>query len=611
MRKWKVGLFAALIGTGVCLLSGCGQVDETILDAEADFSVNISLPFSTTTPLPDHLDVPQQVVIDANGNVTVNDSSLLNSSFTRPSEEDTTEYTTLSLGDTGFAVQTLQQRLQELGYFSAGVSGIFDVQTETAVKRFEQTYGIMQTGIATSVFQTKLFSEDAPVYGSDAYNTAVVSQYTTLQSGAVGSSVYALQHRLKELGYPIQELTAVFDEQTAQAVRLFYTAYGLEPQSVAYISMQKELYAEDAIPYSIDGQVQQTEEDDSTLVPGNVGTLVMQIQNRLIQLGYMSSVASGIYDSETEAAVRLFEEACGLESTGTLPYELQAILLSDQAPAYGTTYTAPDATYTDLAEGSQGEAVSALQERLIELGYATGAGDGVYGAQTTAAVQMFQRYNGLEETGTATAQVQARLFSPTAISYQDVLNGITVNNTPQPSATPQPSPSPTPVPASATETLQLGATGEGVESIQKRLNELGYACPESGTYDEDTMAAMRTFQAAVGVSQTGEATAEMRVYIASKAAPANGIRMYTSTQDYVTLREGDTGDAVTRLQQRLWQLGYLLTENVEDSVGTFHSETCAAVMSAQAAMGYAQPDGVAGPEFQCFLFSDYADYIKK
>ncbi len=603
----KYALLAALLAVAAGLLGGCGEVDDSVFESTADFSVSINVPFATTAPEEDAQSQQEQVAIDANGKVTVNDASLLNSSYTRPSTSDS-EYETLSLGDTGLAVQALQQRLQELGYFTGGVSGIFDAQTETAVRRFEQTYGIMQTGIATQAFQEALFSSTAPVYGTAEYQSAVVSQYTTLQRGAVGSSVYALQHRLEELGYPISELTGVYDEETEHAVELFYEACGLEPQPVAYIAMQQSLYAENAPRYADGSPGQAAAGDENTLTIGNVGTLVMQLQQRLTELGYLNSSPTGIYDEETAAAVRLFEEACGLQPTGTLSYSVQGILLSDQAPAYGTVYTGASGDYTDLAEGDEGEAVRALQERLIELGYASGAGDGVYGEQTAIAIRMFQRYNNLDETGAATAQVQAALYSPTALSYDDVLSGITVQNTPVPEA----SPAPTPVPeASSAETLELGDRGSVVEQIQARLCEMGYTCDLTGVYDESTASAMRAFQAAVGVSQTGEATPEMQRYIYSRAAPFNGIQMYNSTQDYAKLQEGDTGEAVMRVQQRLWQLGFLLTEDVQDSIGVYHDMTTAAVRSAQVAMGYPEPDGIAGPEFQCFLFSPYGEQLQR
>lgn len=616
MRKLKTGLLAIALAAGACLFTGCGQVDETILETNADFSVNINVPYSTTTPLPDYLNVPDQVVIDANGGVTVNDPSLLNNSYTNVKANES-QYTTLSLGDTNTSVQALQERLQALGYYSAGVSGIFDEETVAAVKRFEQTYGIMQTGIATPTFQAKLFSESAPIYGSEAYDSAVISQYTTLQRGAVGSSVYALQHRLKELGYPIKELSGVYDTATEKAVSLFGAAYGLKNQTVAYIALQKELYSDSARAYSADGSVVH-QSSNSSLGLGNAGTSVMQVQNRLIALGYLDGSASGMFDAETDAAVREFEAACGVSPSGRLTTELQSILMSDDAPAYGTTYATAEKTYVDLYEGCEGEEVRLLQERLIELGYAAGAGNGIYGSETTSAVRLFERYNGMEETGRATAFVQSHMFSPSALSYQDILNGITY-------ATPAPAtPEPTEVPEgpeidisgevdpnTGLRTLTLDCAGDDVSSIQARLNELGYSCNSSGVYDESTASAMRLFQAAIGVSQTGDATPSMQQYIQTKAAPSSQYRLFNSTQSFTSLQEGDTGDNVTQLQQQLWKLGYLLTDDVQNSVGTFHDKTREAVISAQRAMGYADPDGVASIEFQCFIFSDYNYLIKK
>ena len=49
--------------------------------------------------------------------------------------------------------------------------------------------------------------------------------------------------------------------------------------------------------------------------------------------------------------------------------------------------------------GSRGENVRKVQERLIQWGYMTGSADGVYGAQTQAAVKQFQRKYGLTADG--------------------------------------------------------------------------------------------------------------------------------------------------------------------------------------------------------------------
>ena len=71
----------------------------------------------------------------------------------------------------------------------------------------------------------------------------------------------------------------------------------------------------------------------------------------------------------------------------------------------------------------------------------------------------------------------------------------------------------------------------------------------------------------------------------------------------------NTGDAVTNLQRRLWQLGYLIKGDVKDSIGTFNDATRQAVVDAQLKMGYGSADGVAGVEFQSFLYSKYGDKL--
>ena len=210
------------------LLCGCGSIDENLLDTQANTSVEISMPYATATPLPENMSAPEAIVIDADGNVTLNDTSVIEGDFqSLRAQEQQTEYRSLSLGNTGIAVQALQLRLKDLGYFDGDVSGLYDNDTETAVKRFEQTFGTMQTGVATPKLQLKLFASTAPAYGTDAYNNAVLSQYSILRPGTVGSSVYALQQRLKNLDYPITDLTGVYDDQTAECVRLFYATYGL------------------------------------------------------------------------------------------------------------------------------------------------------------------------------------------------------------------------------------------------------------------------------------------------------------------------------------------------------------------------------------------------
>lgn len=642
MRSWRTVTLAIMAAGSCLLLSGCVTIDEEILNTQADTSVQINMPYATATPLPGDQSAPQAIVIDADGNVTLNDSSVIEGDFqSARDQEQQTEYRSLSLGNTGIAVQALQLRLKDLGYFTGDVSGLFDSDTEAAVKRFEQTYGTMQTGVATAKLQLKLFASSAPAYGTDAYNTAVVSQYTVLRPGTVGSSVYALQQRLKNLEYPIGELTGVFDDQTAECVRLFYAAYGLASSEVANVAMQRELYADTAKVYdpsiqvlvtlSPDEEAQQAyiaipedggEIDESTAIAlGNSGTRVSMIQRRLIDLGYMEEGSdSGVFDQATQEGVNRFLSAIGRTPNGMLTLDMQEFLLSEGAPAFAGEVTVAD--FTNLNVGDSGEAVMNLQRRLVELGYANGTPNGEYGQATINAVAFYQQCNGLEPDGLATAWLQSMLFSRTALTYEQSqrnLNGFD-SSTAEPEQTApdggegEASPEATPSPGD-TDTLffnlVVGSTGNAVTALQNRLVELGYLEMPSTVYDEATRDAVTAFQRAIGVPPTGEASASLQRYIYSKAAPSASVRFESTGDSYESLRSGDAGDAVTALQKRLWELGFLAKDDVKDSVGTFNEATRQAVISAQLKMGYGSADGTASIEFQNFLFSKYGEMIKE
>ena len=90
----------------------------------------------------------------------------------------------------------------------------------------------------------------------------------------------------------------------------------------------------------------------------------------------------------------------------------------------------PNPSYRLLKQGSKGDRVKKVQERLIELGYLTGEADGVYGNQTRRAVQRFQYYNGLQQDGQAGAVTQTVLFeSETVVAA--------VTPTPEATSTPE------------------------------------------------------------------------------------------------------------------------------------------------------------------------------
>lgn len=587
--------FTSLVLTGglfvLCVaLGGCdAQIDESILTAQANYNIDISLPYATVTPPPAFKEETEALVIDSEGSVTVNDAAALLESGASAGNEQSSNYKSLRLGNTGLAVQALQTRLQELGYFTAGVSGIFDSETEQAVRRFEQTYGTMQTGVATSELQQRLFASDALIYGSDAYNKAVISQYKVLQRGDVGSSVYALQQRLKNLGYPIDALTGIFDNETANAVMLFYEAYGLTADDVANVALQKELYSDSARAYG-----------GGTVQTGASVTLrsLADIQQRLIDLGYLSGAADGELDARTEIAIKLFEETCGQLPSGAVTAELQAQLESEYAPSFDTL----GSQYSNLIEGASGDEVLRLQTRLIALGFASGTPNGEYGGATTAAIRLFQNRNGLDETGIASSYVQAVLFSSFALN----IDGETMQN-----IAPQSTDTPAEAEAIADETdaqpagevLRTGSSSDAVLTLQSRLTELGYITSLTGTYDELTSRAVSGVQTALGLEATGEADAGLVEFILSEAAPRSGIIYAQADLTYPTLREGDAGDALDALQDRLRKLGYLTKKQVS---GSFDETTAQAIVQIQNALGLTS-SGEVSPALLSYLLSDASD----
>ncbi len=67
--------------------------------------------------------------------------------------------------------------------------------------------------------------------------------------------------------------------------------------------------------------------------------------------------------------------------------------------------------YPQLQRGSRGEEVTALQQRLIDLGYLDDDADGIFGPNTEAAVRAARQAAGFEESGAADDAFQFALYA--------------------------------------------------------------------------------------------------------------------------------------------------------------------------------------------------------
>lgn len=67
--------------------------------------------------------------------------------------------------------------------------------------------------------------------------------------------------------------------------------------------------------------------------------------------------------------------------------------------------------YPELASGSRGEDVVALQTRLIELGYLDDDADGIFGRNTEAAVRAARQAADFDDSGVADDDFQHALYA--------------------------------------------------------------------------------------------------------------------------------------------------------------------------------------------------------
>ena len=157
----------------------------------------------------------------------------------------------ISRNDTGAEVTRVQNRLAELGYFSANPTGFFGSITEDAVTRFQRDQGLQADGVVGSQTLSALFgASTSPQAVSQAtQNTsapAPTSSSNTTPSGAISSATAnpataQLQRDLALLGYDPGTIDGIFGSRTATAVEAFQQASGLTINGVPSIDTLEAL----------------------------------------------------------------------------------------------------------------------------------------------------------------------------------------------------------------------------------------------------------------------------------------------------------------------------------------------------------------------------------
>ncbi len=322
---------------------------------------------------------------------------------------------TVRRGDKGDDVTSVQQRLKDLGYYTGKVTGTFNEDTEKALKAFQVKSSIEADGVCGPVTRTVLFGINAiyavataiPVITETAPPAPITEDNViVIKAGSRGEAVLQLQKRLQELGYYASRLDGVYLTEDITAVRAFQKASGLKVDGKAGYQTQSLLYSDGAIR----GNAVTGGTTSATLRYGSTGAEVSTLQNRLIELGYLTGTADGKFGIATKSALIAFQKASNLVGDGVAGAKTLAALNSTTAA--GNTVS----TSTTLRVGTVSDAVKDLQNRLITLGYLTGKADGNFGVQTSLALMAFQKANGLTADGVAGAKTLNKINNTGAIT---------------------------------------------------------------------------------------------------------------------------------------------------------------------------------------------------
>lgn len=150
---------------------------------------------------------------------------------------------------------------------------------------------------------------------------------------------------------------------------------------------------------------------------------------------------------------------------------------------------------------------------------------------------------------------------------------------------------PVPETGAAPEYYRVGVEHETVTKLQERLMELGFMDNDEPTeyYGAVTQAAVKSFQRQNNLAQDGI------------VGPSTWQAIMDPGAKYYAVGNGDQGDDIQRIQSRLYELGYLATEDLV--TGNFGDKTQEAVIKLQEVNNIEQ-DGRVGRQTMNLLYSD-------
>ncbi len=308
------------------------------------------------------------------------------------------------------------------------------------------------------------------------------------------------------------------------------------------------------------------------LTQGARGEAVKLVQQALVNQGVaVGGGVDGIFGAATTLALKSFQASKGVSASGAVDEATALALGLATSPLLG------------LTKGVTGPAVKQLQTLLIASSVpVNGGADGIFGNGTAAALVQYQTAHGFKATGTVD------------FSTAGALGGVTMILSP---ATPAPlMPAAVVVaPPSPLLGLAYGALGANVKSLQVILASAGLTLlgGPDGVFGTATLAALKKFQAAKGLTQTGKVDQATATALSDVALNLLTLAPVISTpvapipapSPFVGLKSGSVGAAVKQLQTALIAAGVSLMGGVD---GIFGPATSNGLREFQASQGINQ-----------------------
>lgn len=251
----------------------------------------------------------------------------------------------LRVGDSGNNVRTIQVQLNRIAQNYPAIprierpDGIFRLDTESAVRKFQEIFNLPQTGTVDKAtwYQIKRYYTGVKGLSELAAEGITISEATVpftdeLSAGQSGIPVRTVQYYLSIIAYfngslaPVP-LTGEFDSATISAVERFQEFYGLPVTGIvddATWNTITRIYTEtvSALPAGYEGE-------NAKLYPGYFLSIGMRDENVRSLQEYLSFLGrniadipeipvTGYFGTQTEEAVSRFQQLYGIPVSGAV-----------------------------------------------------------------------------------------------------------------------------------------------------------------------------------------------------------------------------------------------------------------------------------------------------